>query len=117
MIDTAVSAMANPISAFLTKEFGISLSAGEAGCSSRAVKKQAEIMKIPSSAPSIKYSGQCRASAYPAPRVGDTASSPVGADVPRLGRVAGAGEMWVAVTRDRIRIGDRSDKDLPKNFH
>jgi hypothetical protein len=63
MIDTAVSAMANPISAFLTKEFGISLSAGEAGCSRRAVKKQAEIMKIPSSAPSIKYSGQCRASA------------------------------------------------------
>ena len=25
--------------------------------------------------------------------------------------------MWVSVTRDRIRIGDRSDKDQPKKFH
>jgi hypothetical protein len=63
MIDTAVSAIANPISTFLTKELGISLRAGEAGYSSRAVKTQADIMKIPSSAPSIEYSGQWRASA------------------------------------------------------
>jgi hypothetical protein len=43
--------------------------------------------------------------------------SPVGKDAVKLRCVAGAGEMWVSGTRDRIRIGDRSDKDQPKKFH
>src|SRR5712692_4478299 len=117
MIDTAVSAMANPMSAFLAKELGINLRAGEAGYSSKAVKIQAEIMKIPSSAPSIKYSGQCRARAKRASRVSDASFSRVSRDAPRLRCVAGAGEMWVSVTRDRIRTGAISDKDRPKDFH
>src|SRR6266852_1330914 len=110
MIDMAVRAMANPMSAFLTKALGISLWTGEAGYSSKAVKTHAEIMKIPSSAPSIKYSGQCRASAWPALRASDAQFLRVGRDALRLRCAAGAGEMCVPVTRDRIRIGAISDK-------
>lgn len=32
---------------------------GDAGCSKRAVDRQAEIMKVPSAQASIRYSGQC----------------------------------------------------------
>ena len=116
MIDIAVTAMASPISAFLTNGSGISLRTGEAGCSIKAVKTHAEIMKIPSSAPSIKYSGQCRARAKPAPRVSDAALSAAGKDAARLRCVAGAGEMCVSGTRDRIRIGAISDRDQRRDL-
>src|SRR6266404_271535 len=116
MIDIAVTAIASPISAFLTNGSGISLRTGEAGCSIKAVKTHAEIMKIPSSAPSIKYSGQCRVRAKPAPQVSDVALLPTGKDgaMPRC--VAGAGEICVSVTRDRIRIGAISDRDQQKEL-
>src|SRR5216683_5547134 len=116
MIDTAVSAIANPMKAFLTNAFGISRRTGEPGYSSNAVKTHAEIMKIPSSAPSIKYSGQCRARAKPAPRVSDAALSPAGKDAAMLRCVAGAGEMCVSGTRDRIRIGAISDRDQRRDL-
>src|SRR5882724_13090111 len=116
MIDIAVTAIASPISAFLTNGSGISLRTGEAGCSIKAVKTHAEIMKIPSSAPSIKYSGQCCANARPALRGSDTAFSEMGGDALRLRCVIGAGEMCVSVTRDRIRIGAISDRDQRRDL-
>src|SRR6266436_5516468 len=111
MIDIAVTAMASPIRALLMNGSGISLRTGEAGYSIKAVKTHAEIMKIPSSAPSIKYSGQCRARAKPALLASDAALLPAGKDAAMLRRVAGAEEICVSVTRDRIRIGAISDRD------
>jgi hypothetical protein len=49
--------------------------------------------------------------------VNDAGLSAVGKDVVRLRCAAGTGEMWVSVTRDRIRIGTISDKDQQKNLH
>src|SRR5437868_10803000 len=60
MIATAVDPIARPIRTRRTKEFGNAWRTGEAGCSSSATKRQAEIMKRASSAASIRYSGQCR---------------------------------------------------------
>src|SRR6266446_113549 len=116
MIDTAVSAIANPMRAFLTNAFGISRRTGEPGYSSNAVKTHADIMKIPSSAPSIKYSGQCCASAWPALRASGSAFSGMGGDALRPRCVAGAGEMYVSVTRNRIRIGAISDRDQRRDL-
>src|SRR6266849_5331952 len=99
IIDIAVTAMATPIRALLLNGSGISLRTGEAGCSIKAVKTHAEIMKIPSSAASIKYSGQCRARAKPAPPVSDAALLPAGKDAAILRCVASAGEICVSVTR------------------
>src|SRR5712692_4262049 len=111
MMDTAVSAMAKPMSVFLTNASGINRRAGDAGCSSKAVKTHAEIMKIPSSALSIRYSGQCRANAWPAVRASDAPFSRAGKVALRLPCVAGPGEMCMSVTRDRIRMGAISDSD------
>src|SRR5437868_1763361 len=60
MIATAVDPIARPMRARRTKGFGNACRTEEAGCSSKATKRQAEIMKRASSAASIRYSGQCR---------------------------------------------------------
>src|SRR6266496_1834571 len=60
MMATAVVPIAIPIRTRLRKGSGSACRTGESGCSSNATNKQAEIMKRPSSAPSIRYSGQCR---------------------------------------------------------
>src|SRR5512136_2186188 len=116
MIDTAVNAMAKPMNAFLANALGIIRWIGEAGYSSNAVKIQADIMKIPSSAPSIKYSVQCRASAWPALRASDGAFSRVNRGALRLRCALDAGEMCVSFTRDRIRTAAISDRDRQKNL-
>lgn len=115
-METAVSAMANPISAFLIKALAITLRTGEPGNSNSAVKIQAEIMKIPSSAPSIKNSGQCRANEWLALRASDARFSRAGVDALTLRCATRAGEMLVSVTRDRIRMGVISDKDRQKEY-
>src|SRR6266852_4295879 len=104
MIDIAVTAMVSPIRALLMSGSGISLRTGEAGCSIKAVKTHAEIMKIPSSAPSIKYSGQCRARAKPAPPVSDAAVCSKRWRDMRFGHA------------DRIRIGAISDRSQQKKL-
>jgi len=58
MRPTAVNPIANPLSIRLTNSEGIDWWTGEAGYSSRVVKRPAEIIKIPSSADSMRYSGQ-----------------------------------------------------------
>src|SRR6266571_7242037 len=67
MIPIAVRPIAMPISTRRRTGSWIAWRAGEAGCSRSAVKKHAEIMKIPTPAASIKYSGQWvfSASAHP----------------------------------------------------
>src|SRR5262249_30307982 len=57
----AVPAMASPVRARRKKGSGNRVRTGEPGCCRSTVKTQAEIMKIPSSAASMAYSGQCLA--------------------------------------------------------
>src|ERR1044071_6453760 len=56
---TAVTPIAKPITAL--RKFGLVMrpNAGLEGCSSKAVTLAAAIIKIPSNAPSMRYSGQC----------------------------------------------------------
>src|SRR5438045_3182392 len=58
MIAMAVAPIEQPISARRIVESGIIVWTGEVGYSRSAVNRQAEIMKTPSSAPSMKYSGK-----------------------------------------------------------
>src|SRR5215467_3260027 len=58
MSRSRVSAIARPVSACRRKAFGNVWRTGEAGYSKSVVKKHAETMKNPSSAASIRYSGQ-----------------------------------------------------------
>src|SRR5215813_3650035 len=60
MIATAVVPIASPIRTRRKKAFGIACRTGDEGCSRSTTKRQAEIMNRPSSAASIRYSGQCR---------------------------------------------------------
>src|SRR5262249_11946485 len=63
MIPTAVRPLARPRNMVRTIGFGIVWGIGETGYSRRASATQAEIMKMPSPAPSLKYSDQCSFSA------------------------------------------------------
>src|ERR1041385_1240638 len=56
---TAVSPMAAPISTRRRAPPTIAARSGELGCSSKTPKAHAEIMKAPSPAASMQYSGQC----------------------------------------------------------
>jgi hypothetical protein len=60
---TAVAPIARPISARRSLGSGSAARAGEPGCSSSTVNAQAATMKAPRSAASMRYSGQCAASA------------------------------------------------------
>src|SRR5436309_2802350 len=60
MMATAVAPITTPIKARRRNGSGMDARTGEAGCSSRALKSTAETMNRPSSAPSIRYSGQWR---------------------------------------------------------
>ena len=55
---TAVAPIAMPINTRRTKASGSAARAGEAGCSRSTVKAQAESMKDPRRASSMRYSGQ-----------------------------------------------------------
>src|SRR6516225_12376162 len=54
----AVAPIARPISTRRTNGSGIADRSDNAGCSSRIVNAHAEIMKVPRSAASIRYSGK-----------------------------------------------------------
>src|SRR5262245_29961848 len=104
----AVAAMASPVRARRRKGSGNRVRTGDAGCSRSTVKTQAEIMKTPSSAASIAYSGQCLAKVAAArrnvPGLNDTAAHPR-----FLGEVVISS---VLVTMDGIRKQAGSDREF-----
>src|SRR5436305_12638255 len=91
---TAVSPMAVPISTRRRSSLAIAARSGEVGCSSKTPKAHAEIMKAPSPAASMQYSGQC------------SAVRSVISVLIALGRARDQ-----SVDRDRPRAGDRQPRE------
>src|SRR5215470_17192410 len=87
----AVPAMASPVRARRKNGSGNRARTGEPGCSRSTMKKQAEIIKIPSSAASMAYSGQCLAKVAAASVNGEAALSEICGEVISFMLVTGMG--------------------------
>ena len=59
MIETAVSPIASPAMRRRQTSLGTAATTGDAGCPNTTPNRHADIMKVPNSAPSMRYSRQC----------------------------------------------------------